>query len=66
MQYFKSSLDLLVKDLMSEDLKYMSKEYSGELMRLLKVNEFFLMSIWRVLKYFMKVNYQINVSFLVL
>ena len=36
MQFMKSSLDLLVKNLMSEDLKYLSEEYSGELLKLVK------------------------------
>ena len=35
-QFMKSSLDLLVKNLMSEDFKYMSKEYSDELLELVK------------------------------
>ena len=36
MQFMKSSLDLLVKNLMSEDFKYLSKEYSGKLLELVK------------------------------
>ena len=35
-QFMKSSLDLLVKNLMSEDFKYLSKEYSGKLLELVK------------------------------
>ena len=36
MQFIKSSLDLLVTNLMSEDLKYLSEEYSVELLKLVK------------------------------
>ena len=36
MQFMKSSLDLLVKNLMSEDLKCLSEEFSGEYLRLVK------------------------------
>ena len=36
MQFMKSSLESLVKNLMDEDFKYLSKEYSGELLELVK------------------------------
>ena len=36
MQFVKLSLDLLVKNLMSEDFKYLSEEFSGEYLRLVK------------------------------
>ena len=36
MQFMKSSLDSLVKNLMDEDFKYLSEEYSGELLKLVK------------------------------
>ena len=36
MQFMKSSLDLLVKNLMSEDFKYLSEECSVEHLRLVK------------------------------
>ena len=42
-QFMKSSLDLLVKNLMSEDLKYLSEEYSGELLKLVKKRS---LSLW--------------------
>ena len=35
----KSSLDSLVKHLMSEDFKYLSEEFSGEYLRLVKEKE---------------------------
>ena len=36
MQFIKSSLDSLVKNLMDKDFKYLSEEYSGELLELVK------------------------------
>ena len=36
MQFMNSCLDSLVKNLMSEDFKYLSKEFSGEYLRLVK------------------------------
>ena len=36
MQFMKSSLDSLVKNLMSEDFKFLSEECSGELLELVK------------------------------
>ena len=36
MQFMKSSLDSLVKNLMDKDFKYLSEEYSGELLELVK------------------------------
>ena len=36
MQFMKSSLDSSVKNLMSENFKYLSEEYSGELLKLVK------------------------------
>ena len=38
-QFMKSSLDSLVKNLMSEDFKYLSQEFSGEYSRLVKEKE---------------------------
>ena len=36
MQFMKSSLDSLVKNLMDEDFKYLSEQYRGELLRLVR------------------------------
>ena len=36
MQFMKSNLDLSVKNLMSEDFKYLSEEFSSEYLRLVK------------------------------
>ena len=63
-QFMNSSLDSLVKNLMDEDFKYLSEEFSGEFLRLVN-QKCILMSIRTVLKSFLKINYLINVSFLV-
>ena len=36
MQFMKSSLDSLVKNLMDEDFKYLPEEFSGEFLKLVK------------------------------
>ena len=36
LQFIKSNLDLLVKNSMSEDFKYLSEEFSGKYLRLPK------------------------------
>ena len=66
MQFMKSSLDSLVNNLINKDFKYLSEEYSGKLLKLVKKKVCILMSIWTVLKDLMKINYLIRVSFLVI
>ena len=67
MQFMKSSLDSLVKNLMDEDFRYLSKEFSGELLKLVKKRkECIFMNIWTVLERFLKINYLISARFLVL
>ena len=39
MQFMNSSLDSLVKNLMDKDFQYLSEEYSGELLELVKEKE---------------------------
>ena len=36
MQYMNSSLDALVKNLSNDDCKYLSQEFSGDLLKLIK------------------------------
>ena len=36
MQFINSSLDSLVKNLVDKDFKYLSEEYSGDLLKLVK------------------------------
>ena len=62
MQFMKSSLDSLVRNLMDEDFKFLSEEYSGELLKLVKKKDCILTSIWTV--DFLKINCLISVSFL--
>ena len=61
----KSSLDSLVKNLMGKDFVYLSEEYIGELLKLVKEKAVYgsLMSIWAVLKDLMKINCLISVKF---
>ena len=58
MQFMNSSLDSLVKNLSDNDFKYLSEEFSGELLELVKEKG--------VLKSFLKINCLINLNFLVL
>ena len=50
MLFMNSSLDKLVKNLNSEDFKYLSEEFSGQKLELVKKKVFILMSILIVLK----------------
>ena len=64
MQFMKSSLDLLVTNLMSEYFKYLSEEFRGEYLRLVKKRWFILLNTWTVLKNFLKTNCLISLIFL--
>ena len=69
MQFMNSSLDSLVKNLSDNDFKYLSEEFSGEFLKLIKQKGVYLyecifMSVF--LRSFLKINYLIDVSFLVL
>ena len=66
MKFIKSSLDALVKSLSDNDSKYLSKEFSGDLLELVKQTECIRMNIWMVLKKFLKINYPTDVNFIVL
>ena len=52
MQFMSSSLDALVKNLSDNDFKFLSEEFSGEFLKLVKQKECIHMSIWTVLKGF--------------
>ena len=60
MQFMNSRLDSLVRNLSNNDFRYLSEEFSG------KFSVCILMSIWTVLKQFLKISYLINLTFLVL
>ena len=66
MQFMKSSLDLLVKNLMSEDFKYLSEEFSSEYLRLAKEKKVYPYDYMDSFKDFLKTNCLISVIFLVL
>ena len=59
MQFMNSGLDSLVKNLSSDDFKYLSKEFNGQFLELVKEKG-------KTLKSFLKMSCLINVSFLVL
>ena len=48
------------------DFKYLSQEFSGDLLELVKQKGVFHMNIWRVLKSFLKINCLIDLNFLIL
>ena len=52
------SLNVLVTSLSNNDFSFLSQEYSGDLLELVKQ--------WTLLKRFLKINYLIGANFLVL
>ena len=65
MLFMNSSLDKLVKNLSDDNFKYLSEEFSGKELELVKKNEFTLMNTWIVLKNLKKNDYLILTVFLV-
>ena len=61
MLFMNSTLDSLVKNLLYNDFKNLSEEFGSEFLKLVKQK-----GVWTVLKSFLKINYLINVNFLVL
>ena len=62
MEFMNSSLDASIKNLSDNKFKYLSKEFSGEQLKLGKQKN---MNIWTVLNSFLKVNYMIRGNFIV-
>lgn len=62
MEFMNSSLDASIKNLSDNKFKYLSKEFSGEQLKLVKQKK---MNIWTVLNSFLKVNYMIRGNFIV-
>ena len=62
MEFMNSSLDASIKNLSDNKFKYLSKEFSGEQLKLVKQKN---MNIWTVLNSFLKVNYMIRGNFIV-
>ena len=58
MQFMNYSLNVLVTSLSNNDFSFLSQEYSGDLLELVKQ--------WTLLKRFLKINYLIGANFLVL
>ena len=65
MQFTNSSLDSLVKNLTDEEFKYLSGEFSGKILELVKKKEYILMNVRTVLKSFLQINCLRDMSFLV-
>ena len=59
MQFINSSLDALVKNLSGNDLKYLSQEFSGDLLKLVKQKECIHLNIWTH-GHFLEINYLIG------
>ena len=66
MQFMNSSLDTLVKNLSDNDFKYLSQEYSGEQLKLVKRKRVYPYEYMDSLKKFLKKNYLLGVNFIVL
>ena len=67
MQFMNCSLDSLIKNLSDNDFKYLSEEFSGEFLKLVKqkgVYPYEYMESFQ--RDFLKINYLINIHFLVL
>ena len=62
MEFMNSSLDASIKNLSDNKFKYLSKEFSGEQLKLVKQKN---MNIWTVLNSFLNVNYMIRGNFIV-
>ena len=66
MQFMNSSLDLLVKNLSDNDFKYLSEEFSGEFLKLVKQKGVYPYEYMDSFKKFSEINYLIDLRFLVL
>ena len=64
-QFMRSSFDSLVRNLMDEDFKYLSGEYSGELLKLVKEKGVYPYEYMDSFKRFSENRLPISVSFLV-
>ena len=62
MEFMNSSLDASIKNLSDNKFRYLSKEFSGEQLKLVKQKN---MNIWTVSNSFLKVNYMIRGNFIV-
>ena len=65
MRFMNSSLDSLVKNLMSKDFQYSSEEFSGEYLKLVKGKGIYPYEYMNSFKNLLKTNYLIKVNFLV-
>ena len=63
MKFMSSSLDVLIKILSHNDSKYLSQEFSGGLLELVKQKHAYPYDYMKVLKYFLTINCLIDVNF---
>ena len=63
MQFMSSSLDALVKNLSDNDFKFLSEEFSGEFLKLVKQKGVYPYEYLDSSERFLKINYLINVNF---
>ena len=66
MQFRNSSLNSLVKNLSDNDFKYLSEEFSGKFLKLVKQKGDYPHVYIDSFKKFLKINYLINATFSVL
>ena len=66
MQFMNSSLDTLHKNLSHNDFKYLSQEFSGDLLELVRQKGVYLYEDTDSFKKFFMKNYLIGLNFLVL
>ena len=63
MQFMNSSLDSLAKNLSDDDFKYLSEEFSGKFLRLVKQKGVYPYEYMDSFEKFLKINYLIDVHF---
>ena len=70
MQYMNSSLDVLVENFTDNDFKYLSQEFTGGMLELVKQKGVYpydtLLNTMTVLKSFLIKNYLVDVNFIIL
>ena len=66
MQFMNSSLNKLVQNLSDSDFKYLSQEFSGNLLELVKQKGVYPYEYMDSLESFLKINCLIDLNFLVL
>ena len=66
MQFMNSCFDALIRNLSNNDVKYLSAEFSGDFLKLVKQKRAYRYECMASLKGFLKINYPTGVNFFVL